>query len=124
MTVARLGSAIACSDTDQRRWRLIWEFLEEFRHEPIEKLQRLLDDEPPLTGDEKFDLYLAALTEHLAYHNALKNPSWTMQTHRLWIGKVWFPTDLPGAKVWALAHSPAAFRARGIFIHPDDLIRA
>ncbi len=127
MTIAELAQRIRRSPTEATTWRLIAEFLEEFLHEPVEPhevRQRLLDSEPGDTGDERFDLYLAALAEHLAYHNDLNNPPWVLTPRRVWIGRMWFPNDLPSAKVWALAHSPAAFRRRGIFIHPEDLSRA
>jgi hypothetical protein len=124
MTIAELAQRISQAPSEATKWRLIAEFLEEFNHEPSEARQRLLDAVPGDTDDERFDLYLAALCEHLAYHNDLNNPPWVLTPRRVWVGRVWFPNDLPSAKVWALSQSPAAFRRRGIFIHPDDLSRA
>ena len=48
------------------RWKLVWEFLEEYRWEPDNAQPRLLRDEPSPTGDERWDALLAALAEHLA----------------------------------------------------------
>jgi hypothetical protein len=64
---------------------------------------------------------LAAVAEHLAYTHDLPIPLWVRKPDREWLGYVWWVVDLPSARPWALAHSPAAFRRRGIFVHPDDL---
>jgi len=60
--LARLVPTASHSD----RCRLVAEFLEEFRWEPIESRSQLLAAEPPSTGDERWDVLLAALAEHLA----------------------------------------------------------
>ncbi|MEH1127326.1 hypothetical protein [Micromonospora sp. CPCC 206061] len=62
---ARLGALLVGAD-ETRRWRLVAEFLEEYRWEPPEKRVALLDQEPFVTGDERWDVFLAALAEHLA----------------------------------------------------------
>lgn len=48
------------------RWRLVAEFLEEYRWEPVERRAGLLEQEPGPTGDEHWDVFLATLGEHLA----------------------------------------------------------
>jgi hypothetical protein len=62
-----LGRLLASAD-ESRRWRLIAEFLEDCRWETAETRVRLLDVEPPATGDQMWDifLFLAALAEHVA----------------------------------------------------------
>ncbi len=70
MTLARLGAMLAGSD-DSRRWRLVAEFLEEYGWEPAERRGALLDQEPERTGDEQWDVFLAALAEHLAAKDGL-----------------------------------------------------
>jgi len=42
------------------------EFLEEYRWEPSPSRLALLAEEPAGTGDERWDVFLAALAEHLA----------------------------------------------------------
>jgi hypothetical protein len=63
LTVARLGRLLTDAD-DSRRWRLVAEFLEEFRWEPVDTRLALLTEEPPGTGDVHWDVFLAALAEH------------------------------------------------------------
>ncbi len=123
MTIAQLSYRLSQRGDDSIKWRLVLEFLEEFRHESTVVQETLIAPEPQDCGDPRFDLLLAAVVEHLAYHYGLNFPEWTLQQERLWIGTAWFPNNLPSARVWALAHSPAAFRRRGIFLHPDDLVR-
>jgi hypothetical protein len=48
------------------RWRLVAEFLEEYRWESPEGRGSLLEQEPEPTGDEHWDVFLAALAEPLA----------------------------------------------------------
>jgi hypothetical protein len=45
MTLARLGTLLSGAD-DSVRWRLVAEFLEEYRWEPVESRAGLLEDEP------------------------------------------------------------------------------
>ena len=91
-------------------------------HKPMPPIApRSIATEPESTGDRKWDVMLAAVAEHMAYANDLPSPLWVRKPDREWLGHVWWVVDLPSARPWALAHSPAAFRRRGIFLHPDDL---
>jgi hypothetical protein len=58
------------------QWRLLAEFLEEYRWEPVDSRFRLLAAEPPSTGDERWDVLLAALAEHLAAQGRRRLPGW------------------------------------------------
>src|SRR4249920_2386481 len=77
MTLADLGRRLARLDDTRTRWTLVWEFLEEYRWEPDDVQPSLPGDEPPTTGDERWDALLAALAEHLAAHHDLAAPEWT-----------------------------------------------
>lgn len=57
MTLARLSVLLVGAD-ESRRWRLVAEFLEEFRWEPPDARQALLVEEPPGVGDERWDVFL------------------------------------------------------------------
>jgi hypothetical protein len=92
MTLADLGRRLARLDDTRTRWKLVWEFLEEYRWEADDVQPSLLQDEPPVTGDERWDALLAALAEHLA-------------------------TQRADALVWA----PAAFRKHGVYLSARDL---
>ena len=60
MTLADLASHLVRTADSKTQWKLVWEFLEEYRWEPEDVQPSLLRDEPPLTGDERWDALLAA----------------------------------------------------------------
>jgi transcriptional regulator with XRE-family HTH domain len=118
MTLIVLAGHLAKTDADPLRWRLIAEFLEEYRHEPVDERAALLHEEPPTTGNERWDVFLAALAEHLAARDERGVSAWTTR-RRLEV--FWFPFNTPAARVDALVHAPASFRSRGIFVAPQEL---
>jgi hypothetical protein len=65
MTLVRLAGLLPSGD-ESRRWRLVAEFLEEYRWESVDSRSALLRDEPASTNDEHWDVMLAGLAEHLA----------------------------------------------------------
>lgn len=109
------------SESGRRRWVL--EFVEEYRWEPTEHRAALLEARPAPTGDHRYDAMLAALAEHLAYHDDLAVPDWAYDEDRF-LEQWWFPIDLPYVRAEALVHSPGAFRIRGIFVGLGALDRA
>jgi hypothetical protein len=117
MSLARLSGLLAVCD-EQRRWRLVAEFLEEHRWEAPDSRAQLLEAEPNIMGDEHWDVFLAALAEHLAARDGLPAPAWAE-------GRVlrsfWFPFNTRAARVDAIVHAPAAFRRRGVFVAPQEL---
>lgn len=117
MAIARLGELLA-NRTNDGRWLLISEFLEEHRHEPREKRLELLQEEPPPTGDERWDVFLAALAEHLAAKDGRRGPRWC---ERRQLYGFWFPFNTPLARTEAIVHAPAAFRRRGVMIARMEL---
>jgi hypothetical protein len=118
MTLVDLAGYLAPAEDDRYRWRLIAEFLEEHRHEPAAKRAALLAGEPPSTGDERWDVFLAALAEHLAARDGRRAADWTVERR---LAAFWFPFNSAAARVDALVHSPASFHSRGIFVAPEEL---
>lgn len=117
MTLAALAGWLADAAVSER-WRLVAEFLEEYRHEPVPNRWGLLAEEPSATGDERWDVFLAALAEHLAARDDRGAPAWA-EARRL--RQFWFPFNTPAARADAVVHAPAAFRRRGIFVSPVEL---
>lgn len=118
LSLEQLGRLLADAADSSLRWRLVAEFLEDYRWEPPGTRLALLEQEPPGTGDERWDVFLAALAEHLAARDGHGAPEWTQSRslHRLW-----FPFNTPAARVDALVHAPAAFRRRGVYVAPQEL---
>lgn len=117
LSVADLGELMAGAD-ESRRWRLVAEFLEDYRWEPTEARFELLEDEPHRTGDEHWDVFLAALAEHLAARDGHAAPVWADQRS---LRQLWFPFNTKAARVDALVHAPAAFRRRGVYVAQQEL---
>jgi hypothetical protein len=78
----------------------------------------LLADEPAGTGDERWDVFLGALAEHLAARDGRGAPSWAESRS---LHQFWFPFNTRAARVDAVVHAPAAFRRRGVFVAAQEL---
>lgn len=117
MTVARLGTLMTGAD-DSVRWRMVAEFLEEYGWEPPESRARLLEEEPVGTGDEHWDVFLAALAEHVAARDGRDGPVWAGSRS---LRRFWFPFNGRAARVDAVVHAPASFRRRGVFVARQEL---
>jgi hypothetical protein len=117
LTLARLGTLLTGAE-DSLRWRLIAEFLEEYRWEPTATRSGLLAEQPAATGNERWDVFLAALAEHLAARDGHGGPEWVESRS---LRRFWFPFNTPAARVDAVVHAPAAFRRRGVYLAAQEL---
>jgi hypothetical protein len=117
LSLVRLGRLLAGAD-QSRSWLLVAEFLEDYRWEPPGTRFALLEGEPSATGDERWDVFLAALAEHLAAQDGRGAPPWAEQRS---LRRLWFPFNTRAARVDALVHAPAAFRRRGVYLAPQEL---
>ena len=120
MTLAELARHVAGADEESTRFRLVLEFLDEYRAEPESSRDQLVVERPSWTGSAQWDAMLGALAEHCAVHDGYRVPEWAFEPSR-YLGVSWYPTNLPTVRAAAIAHSPAAFRVRGIFIDDQEL---
>jgi hypothetical protein len=118
MTLADLAGFLIREAADEVRWKLVWEFLEEYRWEPEDSRPALVAAEPAATGDERWDTLLAALAEHLNAQLDLAPPRWADKPV---LDKPWFPSSLRILRVQALVWAPAAFRKHGVYLTAHDL---
>ena len=118
MSLAELADRLAWTADGKVRWKLVWEFLEEYRWEPADIQPSLLQDEPTPVGDERWDALLAALAEHLAAQHDLAPPEWAES--RI-LRRPWFPAELEIQRAEALVWAPAAFRKHGVYLSAKDL---
>jgi hypothetical protein len=102
----------------REQWRMVAEFLHEYKHEPPGERLALLREEPPPTGDENWDAFLTGLAEHLAAKEGRAAAPWTEE--RL-LPHFWLPFNTPAARVDAVVHTPIAFARRGVLIAEHDL---
>lgn len=118
ITISDLSVHLAAAANDKTRWKLVWEFLEEYRWESALAQPGLLTAEPAPTGDERWDVLLAALAEHLAAQHDLAAPDWA--EGRV-LRRAWFPAELAVQRADAIAWAPAAFRKHGVYLSIKDL---
>lgn len=118
MSLAALADHLTAVVDDKVRWKLVWEFLEEYRWESAETQVRLIRAEPSSTGSERWDALLAALAEHLCAQHDLAAPEWTEPRV---LRQAWFPAELAIQRADALVWAPAAFRKHGVYLSVHDL---
>jgi hypothetical protein len=118
MTLTGLAGYLAGRIDEKTNWKYVWEFLEEYRWEPVERKPQLFEDEPPSTGDEQWDALLGAMAEHLAAQLDLAPPEWSRSRV---LPTPWFPSSLPSKRMEALVWAPAAFRKHGVYLSVRDL---
>jgi len=118
MTLVDLARHLRVSEDEKVRWKLVWEFLEEYRWEPADVQVGRVLAEPSTIGDERWDALLAALSEHLLAQHDLAPPQWTEARV---LRRPWFPAQLAIHHVDALVWAPAAFRKHGVYLSANDL---
>jgi hypothetical protein len=121
MTLADLARHLLKTADIKIRWKLVWEFMEEYRWEPDNIRPSLLIDEPAPVGDERWDALLAALAEYLAEKLPSAPPAWAASRTLL---QPWFPAELAALRAEALISAPAAFRKHGVYLSSWDLTSA
>lgn len=103
--------------------RLLFGFADDFRGSTRPGRIALLRDEPPLTGDARFDAALAGVAELFAAEGAIPVPTWVNGPERFaepW----WFVASRPAFHAYTLAHTPAVFARHGVFVAREVFDRA
>jgi hypothetical protein len=101
----------------------ISEFLDKFYPRSPPDRQRMIEEEPGLTGVAFQDAYVGAVGEHLARRWGLKIPAWAGNPRRF-LAEPHFPEYMELAKPVFLRDSPIAFRRRLIFTEAEPLRRS
>ncbi len=73
---------------------------------------------PAGTGDEHWDVFLAALAEHLSARDGRAAPPWAASRS---LRRFWFPFNTAAARVDAVVHAPVAFRRRRVYFAAQEL---
>lgn len=80
----------------------------------------MLEEEPPLLDDAVDNAYLAATAAYLSQQLKRTPPAWTNQPART-LQRPWFANNSPHLRAVLLVESPAAFRARNLFVSANAL---
>ena len=113
------AQAITRATSDSTRLRLFFEFSRGADESGPAALP-LTRDEPPLTGNPRYDALLAAIAEHITARYGRPGPLWSISTDRF-LSTPWWISNLPSARTYAAVWTPASFHRRGIYLDRHDL---
>lgn len=105
--------------------RSLANFLDEFYAAPN---REAFSDSPPLLGPrfpgrgQVQDAYLAAVAEELSSKRGWPTPGWVTDESRK-LHRPWFASSLASLRAVLILESPAAFRARNLFVSQNALSR-
>jgi transcriptional regulator with XRE-family HTH domain len=125
-SLAELSPTISADlerDSEVDALRLLFGFADDFRGSSRPGRIALLADEPPLTGDARFDAALAGVAELFAAEGALAAPEWVNGSARF-VEPWWFVASRPAFHAYTLANTPACFARHGVFVAREVFDRA
>jgi transcriptional regulator with XRE-family HTH domain len=108
---------------EQDALRLLFGFADDFRGSSRPGRIALLRDEPPGTGDMRFDAALAGVAEFFAVEGTISAPAWVNGSGRF-VEPWWFVASRPAFHAYTLANTPAVFARHGVFIAREVFDRA
>ncbi len=103
--------------------RLLFGFADDFRGSSRPGKIALVRDEPPSTGDARFDAVLAGVAELFAAEGAIPAPVWVNGAERF-VEPWWFVASRPAFHAYTLANTPAVLARHGVFIAREVFDRA
>lgn len=95
--------------------RLLFGFADDFRGSSRPGRIALLREEPPPTGDPRFDAALAGTAEFFAGEAEIIVPTWVDGPDRF-VEPWWFVSSRPALDAYVLQHTPAVFARHGVFV--------
>ena len=105
-------------DHEALRW--VAQFVAEFERASSDDRPGLVADEPPTTGDRRWDALLAGVVEQSCFDHGVATPAWTLDPARF-LDQWWFVTPYRSLHASAFVATPAALANRGVFIHGSSL---
>jgi hypothetical protein len=103
--------------------RLLFGFADDFRGSSRPGRVALLREEPPPTGDARFDAALAGVAEFFADEGAISAPTWVDDPERF-VEPWWFVASRSAFHAYVLANTPAVFARHGVFMAREVFDRA
>ena len=119
LTLSDTANAINNTTDDDTKLRYFFEFMRGAQAAGPGAI-RLIDTEPPLIGQPRFDALLGAAAEHIATQHGEPGPLWSVTLERF-LPHAWWVSDLPSGRALALVGAPASFRRRAIYLDRHDL---
>jgi transcriptional regulator with XRE-family HTH domain len=110
-------------DRESDAVRLLFGFTDDFRGSSRPGRIALIAEEPPPTGDARFDAALAGLAEFFAAEAGIAAPAWVNGSGRF-LEPWWFVASRPAFDAYTLANTPALFARHGVFVAREVFDRA
>jgi transcriptional regulator with XRE-family HTH domain len=117
-SLAELAQTIGEDLEQGNEWdalRLLFGFADDFRGSSRAGRILLLADEPPSTGDARFDAALAGVAELFASEAGVRAPAWVNGSTRF-VEPWWFVASRPAFHAYTLANTPATLARHGVFM--------
>jgi hypothetical protein len=121
--VSREVAACVADDDEGSAIRVAYHFVERFARATPDLREAMTRDQPPSTGDGRYDALLAAIVEYSHATHAMEIPQW-VGLPEYFLSPWWFIAGRPGLEAEALVNSPISFSRRGIFINSGSLTYA
>lgn len=103
------------------------QFLDDFRYEPESSCRRLISEEPKLTGNDFYDVRIAATVEALSHERGIEPPQWVYAPSRYLKKKTYTLRRVCAksqeARDWFEATTPPEFASRNLFCGDNPLSR-
>ncbi len=118
VSLAELAPTISedlLADRESDAVRLVFGFADDFRGSSRPGRIALVAEEPPPTGDTRFDAILAGLAEFFAAEGRISAPGWVNGPGRF-VEPWWFIASRPAFHAYTIANTPALFARHGVFI--------
>jgi transcriptional regulator with XRE-family HTH domain len=126
VSLAALSPTISEDLSDNREsdaLRLLFGFADDFGGSSRPGRIALIAEEPPPTGDARFDAALAGMAEFFAAESGIAAPPWVDGAGRF-LEPWWFVASRPAFEAYTLANTPALFARHGVFMAREVFDRA
>jgi transcriptional regulator with XRE-family HTH domain len=125
-SLAELSPTISedlAGDSESDAVRLLFGFADDFRGSLRPGQIALIAEEPPATGDARFDAALGGMAEFFAAEARIAAPLWVNSPERF-VEPWWFLASRRAFDAYTLANTPALFARHGVFIAREVFDRA
>jgi transcriptional regulator with XRE-family HTH domain len=125
-SLAALSATISMDLSEDRgsdALRLLFGFADDFRGSSRPGRLALIAEEPPPTGDARFDAALAGMAEFFAAEAGIAAPVWVDAPTRF-LEPWWFVASRSAFDAYTLARTPALFARHGVFMAREVFDRA
>ncbi len=100
--------------------RAVIDFKDALGSASVEDFADLVETPPSMTGDTRWDAFIAAVVEDESATRDVPPPSWTNEKSRF-VRPLWYISDNRALHAWELATAPGAFVRHGVLAAREEL---